>query len=131
MDNRIRKIEIEKDKVSQKKLALKEAENKFDNLSLELNLAQSNMSILENLYKKKVVSRKEYLSELSKKQSIVTRLDETRNRLPILKEEIEEAKKRVESVKSQIRSKLLKQYSSLKIEINKLIEKIEQIKIEI
>ncbi|AXX87331.1 HlyD family type I secretion periplasmic adaptor subunit [Malaciobacter marinus] len=123
LDNRIRKIEIEKDKVSQKKLALKEAENKFDNLSLELNLAQSNMSILENLYKKKVVSRKEYLSELSKKQSIVTRLDETRNRLPILKEEIEEAKKRVESVKSQIRSKLLKQYSSLKIEINKLIEK--------
>ncbi|PPK62934.1 HlyD family secretion protein/adhesin transport system membrane fusion protein [Malaciobacter marinus] len=123
LENRTRKIEIEKDKVSQKKLALKEAENKFDNLSLELNLAQSNMSILENLYKKKVVSRKEYLSELSKKQSIVTRLDETRNRLPILKEEIEEAKKRVESVKSEIRSKLLKQYSSLKIEINKLIEK--------
>lgn len=123
LENRTRKIEIEKDKVSQKKLALKEAENKFDNLSLELNLAQSNMSILENLYKKKVVSRKEYLSELSKKQSIVTRLDETRNRLPILKEEIEEAKKRVESIKSEIRSKLLKQYSSLKIEINKLIEK--------
>ncbi|AXH15250.1 HlyD family type I secretion periplasmic adaptor subunit [Malaciobacter mytili] len=122
LENNNTKISLEQDKVSQKQLKLKEAQIKFENLTLELNLAQSNMKILENLYSKKVVSKKEYLAELAKKQSIVTRIEEIRNTIPIIKEEIEESKKRVETVKSEIRTKFLKQYSSLKVEINKLVE---------
>ena len=52
------------------------------------------MQILESLYKKKVVSKKEYLSELSKKQSIVTKLSETRNSIPIIKRRYKKHKKR-------------------------------------
>lgn len=123
LNNKEAKIDIARDQLSQKRYKLQEAQTKFDNLSLELNLAQANMKILENLYKKKVVSKKEYISELSKKQNIVTKLSETRNSIPIIKEEIEEAKKKIQTVKSDIRTKHLQKYSVLKAEIKKLIEK--------
>lgn len=121
--NKKTKIDIAKDQLNQKKYKLKEAQTKFDNLSLELNLAQANMKIQESLYRKKVVSKKEYISELSKKQNIVTKLSETRNSIPIIKEEIQEAKKKIDTVKSDIRTKHLQKYSTLKAEINKLVEK--------
>ncbi len=123
LKNRETKINIAQDQLKQKQYKLKEAQTKFDNLSLELNLAQANMKILESLYKKKVVSKKEYIGELSKKQSIVTKLSETRNSIPIIKEEIQEARGRIKTVKSEIRSKHLQKYSTIKAEINKLIEK--------
>ncbi len=123
LQNRETKISIAEDQLKQKKYKLKEAQTKFDNLNLELNLAQANMKILESLYKKKVVSKKQYISELSKKQSIVTKLSETRNSIPIIKEEIQESRGRIKTVKSEIRSKHLQKYSTIKAEINKLIEK--------
>ena len=123
LENRKTKISIAEDQLKQKKYKLKEAQTKFDNLNLELNLAQANMKILESLYKKKVVSKKQYIGELSKKQSIVTKLSETRNSIPIIKEEIQEARGRIKTVKSEIRSKHLQKYSAIKAEINKLIEK--------
>lgn len=121
--NKKTKIDIAKDQLSQKRFKLQEAQTKFENLTLELNLAQANMKILESLYKKNVVSKKEYISELSKKQNIVTKLSETRNSIPIIKEEIAEAKKKINTVRSDIRTKHLQKYSTLKAEINKLIEK--------
>ena len=121
--NRITKIEIAKDQLNQKKYKLIEAQTKFDNLSLELNLAQANMKILESLYKKKVVSKKEYIAELSKKQNIVTKLSATRDSIPIIQEEIQETRNKIETVKSDIRTKHLQKYSSLQAEIKKLIEK--------
>lgn len=122
-DNRQTRIDIARDQLKQKEFKLQEAQTKFENLSIELNLAQVNMQILEKLYKKKVVSKKDYIFELSKKQSLVTRLSETRNNIPIIEEEIKEANKNISSVKSEIRSKHLKKYSALKAEINKLIER--------
>ncbi len=123
LENRETKIKIANDQLRQKKFKLKEAQTKFENLSLELNLAQANMKILESLYKKKVVSKKEYIGELSKKQSIVTKLSETRNSIPIIQEEIQEARGKIKTVKSDIRSKHLQRYSVIKAEINKQIEK--------
>ncbi len=123
LHNRKSKIEIVQDQLKQKKYKLRESEIKFENLTLELNLAQANMKILENLYRKDAVSKKEYLSELSKKQGIVTKLSQTRNSIPIIKEEIKEAISKIETVKSDIRTKHLQKYSSIKAEINKLIEK--------
>lgn len=123
LKNRKTKVNIANDQLKQKKYKLKEAQTKFNNLSLELNLAQANMKILESLYKKKVVSKKEYISELSKKQSIVTKLSETKDSIPIIREEIQESRRKIETVKSDIRSKHLQKYSVIKAEINKLTEK--------
>ncbi len=116
-------IDTVKNQLKQKKYKLIEINTKLNNLIIELNLAQENMKIQETLYKNKVVSKKQYINELSKKQNIVTRLSETRNNIPIIKEQIKEANYKIDTVKSEIRSKYLNKYSIYKAEINKLIEK--------
>jgi HlyD family secretion protein/adhesin transport system membrane fusion protein len=121
--NTKRKIEIAENQSKQKQYKLRETKIKFNNLSIELNLASENMKILDELFKKKVVSRKEYITELSKKQSIVTEIEQIRNSLPILQEEIDEAEKKIKKERSESRSKFLKKYTTIKTEINKLIEK--------
>lgn len=123
LENSKSKVAIAQDQYNQKEYKLKEAQIRYENLEIELNLAQENMRILDELLKKKVVSKKEYISELAKKQNIVTKIEETRNSLPILKEELEESKKRINSVKFELRTKLLNKYSEVKNEINKLNEK--------
>ena len=94
LENNQRKIEIARDQFNQKDYKLRETKIRFNNLSIELNLAMENMKILDELLNKKVASRKEYIAELSKKQSIVTQIEETRNSIPILQEELEEARKK-------------------------------------
>ena len=123
LENNQRKIEIARDQFNQKDYKLKEAKIRFNNLNIELNLAIENMKILDELLSKKVASKKEYILELSKKQNIVTQIDETRNSIPILQEEIEEARKKIASVESENRSKLLGKYTEIKTEITKAIEK--------
>ena len=125
LENNERKIQIARDQVNQKQYKLNEAQNKYKNLTVEYKLAQENMKILETLYRKQVVSKKEYIAELSKKQSIATRLEEIQNSIPIIKEELSEANKKVETTQSEIRSKLLTKFSTLKVEINKLVEAIK------
>ena len=117
------KIGIAQDQYNQKEYKLKEAQIRHDNLTIELNLAQENMRILDELLKKKVVSRKEYIFELSKKQNIVTKIEEARNSIPILEQEVEESKRRIDAVKFEIRNKLLTKYSEIKNEIYKSNEK--------
>jgi membrane fusion protein, adhesin transport system len=123
LENNQRKVDIAKDQYNQKDYKLRETKIRFNNLSIELNLAMENMKILDELLNKKVASKKEYILELSKKQNIVTQIDETRNSIPILQEEIEESKKKIASVESENRSKFLSKYSEIKAEINKAIEK--------
>ena len=123
LENNKRKVDISRDQARQKEYKLREKKIKYNNLTIELNLAIENMKILDQLLRKKVASKKEYISELSKKQNIVTKIEETRNNIPVLQEEMEEAKRKVASVKSEIRSKLLGKYSEVKNEINKLIGK--------
>ncbi len=123
LENNQRKVDIAKDQYNQKDYKLRETKIRFNNLSIELNLAMENMKILDELLNKKVASKKEYILELSKKQNIVTQIEETRNSIPILQEELEEARKRIASVESENRSKLLSKYSEVKTEITKSIEK--------
>ncbi len=117
------KIDISKDQLRQKELKLKELESKFENLSIELRLATENMAIQENLLKKKVISRKNYIVELAKKQKIYTQIEEVRSSIPIVKEEIKEWQRKVKTVQSDEKSKLYEQYSLVQVEIKKLQEK--------
>ena len=123
LENNQRKVDIARDQFNQKDYKLRETKIRFNNLSIELNLAMENMKILDELLDKKVASKKEYILELSKKQNIVTQIEETRNSIPILQEEIEEARKKIASVESENRSKSLSKYSEVKAEITKSIEK--------
>lgn len=123
LENNQRKVDIARDQFNQKDYKLRETKIRFNNLNIELNLAIENMKILDELLNKKVASKKEYILELSKKQNIVTQIEEIRNSIPIFQEELEEARKKIASVESENRSKLLNKYSEVKTEISKLVEK--------
>jgi len=116
-------IEIAKDQLRQKELKLDELQSKFENLSIELRLATENMAIQEDLLKKKVTSRKNYLVELAKKQKIYTQIEEVRSSIPIVKEEIKEWERKLKTVTSDVKSKLYAEYSLVQVEIKKLQEK--------
>jgi HlyD family secretion protein/adhesin transport system membrane fusion protein len=117
------KIEIAKDQLRQKELKLNELQSKFENLSMELRLATENMEIQEDLLKKKVTSRKSYIVELAKKQKIYTQIEEVRNSIPIVKEEIKEWQRKIKTVQSDEKSKFYEQYSTVQVELKKLQEK--------
>ncbi len=116
-------LAIAEDQLNQKKLKHSELKLKFNNLSIEHNLAIENMQIQEDLLRKKVISKKEYIQELAKKQRIYTQIEEIRNNIPIVKEEINEWQRKAENQKLEIRTKFLQEYSSVQIEIKKLKEK--------
>jgi len=116
----MQKIQIEEDKLKQKILKQTELKSKLENLNLELRLARENMKILDNMYKKRVISKQKYLKELQQKQTLVTKVANTRNSIPIVEQEINESLSKVKSVKAGIKSKLLKEYSKVQVEISTL-----------
>jgi HlyD family secretion protein/adhesin transport system membrane fusion protein len=121
----LEKISIVEKQLKQKTLKYQELEGKRENLDLELKLATENMKILDKMYKKQVVSKQKYLKELQLKQSLVTKVANIQNNLPIVQQEINEALAKVKSTKSEIKSKLLKEYSKVQVEINSLQQRTE------
>lgn len=121
--NHKRQLGIAQDQLKQKVLRLDELSMKSENLEIEMQLANENMQIQDALLKKNVVSRKNYLVELSKKQTLVTEIQNVRSLIPIVKEEIKEAEKKVKSVNSEMLSKNLKQLSEVKLNIRQIQEK--------
>jgi HlyD family secretion protein/adhesin transport system membrane fusion protein len=117
------KIAIANDQLRQKELKLQELESKLENLTMEFRLSTEKMEIQEDLLQKKVISRKNYLSELANKQKIYTQLSEVQNTIPIVKEEIKEWEKKVQNVKAEVKSKLYEQYSTVQVDIKTLQEK--------
>ena len=124
----LQKIGIAENQLKQKVLKFKELEAKEYDLNLELKLARENMKILDKMYKKKVVSKQKYLKELQIKQSLVTKISNIRNTKPIVQQEINEALGKVKTVKSEIKAKLLKEYSKVQVEINSLEQKAKAAK---
>ncbi|HIP12387.1 MAG TPA: HlyD family type I secretion periplasmic adaptor subunit [Arcobacter sp.] len=119
----LQKIGISENQLKQKILKYKELEAKEYDLNLELQLSRENMKMFDKMYKKKVVSKQKYLKELQIKQALVTKISNTRNTLPIVQQEINEALGKVKTVKSEIKAKLLKEYSKVQVEINSLVQK--------
>lgn len=116
----LQKIGIAEDQLQQKILKKRDLESKKESLGLELKLSNENMKILDQLYKKQVVSKQEYLKELQLKQTLVTKITDIDTNVPIVTEEINEAMGKVKAVKSEIKSKLLNEYSEVKVKINTL-----------
>ena len=118
-----RQLGIAQDQLKQKTLKLDELTTKLQNLEMEMQLANENMQIQDALLQKNVVSKKNYLVELSKKQALVTEVQNVRSLIPIVQEEIKESEKKVKSVNSEILSKNLKQLSEVKLSIRQIQEK--------
>lgn len=110
------------DIAEQKRLAIEELENRLRNLKVELSLARESLSITEKLYKSKATSRQEYLRELSKKQNLVTEVEDVKNKIPVLKEEYSEALLKIESEKSKQESEVLNDLNEVSIKLQQLEE---------
>lgn len=111
------------DDIDKKRLRILEMQNKLHNLDLELAIANENVNIQERLVKQGASSRKMYLQELSKKQSLITQKQSTEHLIPVTQEELQEAKKKFENYKSKEHAKQLKELSKVRVAINKLLEK--------
>ena len=119
------KIKIAKDQLKQKILKKRELESKKENLEIELRLARENMKILDKMYKRGAISKQKYLKALQQKQSLITKVAQITNTLPVLQREIDEAISKVKNTKNEIKSKLLEKYSKVQIEISALKQIIE------
>jgi HlyD family secretion protein/adhesin transport system membrane fusion protein len=102
---------------------LHEMQQKVENLQVELGIAKEKLGIQESLMKKGAASRNDYLRELSVKQNLVTKIERLKSSIPITKEEIEEANKRLKSYGSKEHTKQLKELNRVRLEMNKLLEK--------
>ena len=114
------KLSIADDQLQQKILKKKDLEAKKESLELELRLANENMKMLDQMYKKQVVSKQVYLKELQLKQTLITKVTDIDTNVPIVTEEINEAIGKVKAVKSEIKTKALNDYADVKIKINAL-----------
>ncbi len=121
--NHKRQLGIAQDQLRQKALKIDELKTKLKNLEIEMQLANENMQIQDAMLKKNVVSRKNYLVELSKKQTLVTEIQNVRSLIPIAEEEIKESEKKLKSVNSEMLSKNLKQLSEVRLNIRQIQEK--------
>ena len=111
-----------KDRLSQSKLEKKQKSSRLANLRTELKTANENVSISENLVKKGAASKKQYLTELSKKQSLVTQITDIKSSIPIMREKISESQNQIKSFKSETKSKWLKKLSEVETKIKQLSE---------
>lgn len=112
-------------KVEQRSYELKELEIRQKNLALELNMAVENTTIAEQLMKSGAGSRKEYLLEMSKKQNLITQVDEVKNQVPVVQGKYQEAMHELGSTRSDIQSKLLNELKDVRVKLSQLSQQSE------
>jgi len=115
-------VSLHKDELEQLKLEKKQKQAKIANLNLELKIANENLKILDKLLKGGAASKKQYLAELSKKQSLVTQISNLKNDIPILNKKIVGATTKIQSFKSKIKTEWLKKLSEVDVKIASLKE---------
>lgn len=112
-------------KVDQRKSELKELETKFKNLSAEMEMGKENVYIAEQLMKSGAGSRKEYLTEMSKRQNIQTQLDNAKHQIPVAEARLREANFELGSVRSDLQSKLLNELKDVRLKISQTTQQSE------
>jgi HlyD family secretion protein/adhesin transport system membrane fusion protein len=111
-----------KDKLSQSKLEKKQKSSRLQNLRNELKTANENLKIAKSLLEKGAASKKQYLAELSKKQSLVTQISDIKSSLPIIDQKVSEATNKIKGFKSETKSKWLKKLTEVDTKIKQLTE---------
>ncbi|MCH9812430.1 MAG: HlyD family type I secretion periplasmic adaptor subunit [Epsilonproteobacteria bacterium] len=123
MKNFFEQKSIFQDRLDQNRLEKKQQSSKLANLQVELKIASENLSILEKLFKKGAASKKQYLGELAKKQSLVTQVSDIKSEIPIIDQKINESLTKIKTYKSEKKSIWLKELTEVDVEIQKLQEK--------
>ena len=111
------------DKSEKEQHRLNEMIHKIKNLQVELGIAREKLAIQESLMKKGAASRNDYLRELSGTQNLVTQIESLKGSIPVSKEEIQEAKKKLKSYVSKSHVTQLEELNRVRVQMNKLLEK--------
>jgi HlyD family secretion protein/adhesin transport system membrane fusion protein len=111
-----------KDKLAQSKLEKKQKTSRLKNLKHELQTASENLAISKKLLKKGAASKKQYLTELSKKQSLDTQISDIKSSIPIMNEKISEMQNKIKSFTSETKSTWLKKLAEVETKIEQLSE---------
>lgn len=115
-------LELLTDTINKKNFEIHEMHEKLDNLEIELKIAQENVGIQENLVKQGASSRQMYLSALAKQQSFITERQSLKNNIPIVEEDLKEAKQKFKNFKSKEHVKQLKELGKTRLKISQLSE---------
>jgi len=115
-------VSLYQDELDQLRLQKKQKLAKIANLNLELKIAKENLKILDKLLKGGAASKKQYLSELSKKQSLVTQITNLQDDIPIINKKIVGAMTKIGSFRSKMKTEWLKKLSEVDVKIASLTE---------
>lgn len=112
-------------RVEQKKYEIQDLENKLKDLTSELDVANENSSIAEQLMKSGAGSKKEYLMEMSKKQNLITQLNGVKNQIPIARGKLREGLSELGSIRSEIKSKALNELQEVRLKLSQTAQQSE------
>jgi HlyD family secretion protein/adhesin transport system membrane fusion protein len=118
-------IGIYEDQVNQQAFRLEEVNSREKNLQTELSLARENLAIIQKLAESGSVSRREYLTEMQKVQSVITRLEEAQKSIPVIEQELSEARRRAESTRGEIRARHLRELNEANLKILQMEERLK------
>ena len=116
-------LDLLKDQFAQNSLIKKQKKSRLKNLKKEMMIASQNLHILKRLLAQGAVSKREYLGELAKKQSLSTQISEIKSDIPILSSKIVESQNKINAFKSEKKASWLKELGLIELEINQLSEK--------
>ena len=104
-------------KVEQKKYEIQDLQNKLKDLTVELDVANQNTAIAEQLMKSGAGSKREYLAEIAKRQNLITELNGVKNQIPVAKGKMQEGIFELGSIKSEIKSKALNELQDVHLKL--------------
>ncbi len=123
-DERQNRIKSEQSALQQQLLQrqseLKEAQSRALNMSSEFNLAKQQSQLIENLYKKGVASKMEYLDAQGKTERLNTQYKDVINTIPRLTSAQEEINARLNESMSKFRSDARTELNQVSAEINRI-----------
>ncbi len=116
---------ILQNEIDRKKLEKRRKNEQLKNLRAQLKTQKENLLIVRHLMEKGAASRKQYLAEVSKNQSLITDINEIKNAIPIISKEIKSALTKLQKLKSEKRSAWLKELNEVTLKIEQLTQKKE------
>lgn len=117
-------LNVLEQQADQKRLQLQEERAKSKNLSIQYKYSMEQQKILENLVQAGAGSKKELIDAKLRAQTLLTELEDTRNRILTTEKGVEEAKSRIEEAKTKNLLEYQTELSQVLIEIQKLKEQI-------
>ncbi len=123
MQNYHEQKSILQDDLDQNRLEKKRKSERLKNLRSQLKTQKENVSILQRLVKKGAASKKQYLAELAKSQSLITDINEIKNSIPIITQKIKSSLTKTKKLKSEKRTSWLKELNEVTLKIEQLTQK--------